>query len=258
MQFEKFCYMNLYFKMHFDTILRMKTKIYFLPGSMCNERLWASLDGYFDASYELVHISIPMEDNFNAMADALLPQFKEENINLFGFSMGGYLASFFTIKYPHKVGKLFLAGSAPRSFPPEEIRKREEGLNDILNNGFRALSSLRIMSLLDKENHHNQALIDVIQTMYRELGIDVLTKQIDAMVKRENLLMDIAQLTIPITFCYSKEDVLISTLWLRIIAKQSRYAKFVEFEGSSHMLPLEKPLELSNEIKKWVKEEPYM
>ncbi|MDD2383112.1 MAG: alpha/beta hydrolase [Sulfurospirillaceae bacterium] len=230
----------------------MKTKIYFLPGSMCNERLWDKLYTYFDEHYELVHVPIPMEDNFNAMADALLPYFKEEKINLFGFSMGGYLSAFFTVKYPHKVGKLFLAGSAPRSFPPEEIRKREEGLNDILNNGFRALSHTRIMSLLDKKNHSNQALIDMIQTMYMELGVDVLTKQIDAMVKRENLLMDIAMLHIPITFCYSKEDELISKLWLQIIAKQSKYAEFVEFEGGSHMLPLEKPLELSQEIKKWV------
>jgi pimeloyl-ACP methyl ester carboxylesterase len=108
------------------------------------------------------------------------------------------------------------------------------------------------MSLLDKKNHSNQALIDMIQTMYMELGVDVLTKQIDAMVKRENLLMDIAMLHIPITFCYSKEDELISKLWLQIIAKQSKYAEFVEFEGGSHMLPLEKPLELSQEIKKWV------
>ena len=232
----------------------MKTKIYFLPGSMCNERLWDRLYAHFDEHYELVHIPIPMEDNFDAMADALLPCFKEETINLFGFSMGGYLAAFFTIKYPHKVAKLFLAGSAPRSFPPEEIRKREEGLNDILNNGFRALSPMRIMSLLDKKNHHNQELIDIIQTMYMALGINVLTKQIDAMVKRENLLIDIAQLSIPITFCYSKEDTLISKLWLKIVSEKSKTAKFIEFEGGSHMLPLEKPLELSAEIKKWVNE----
>lgn len=230
----------------------MKTKIYFLPGAMCNERLWSRLFPCFDEQYELVHIPIPMEDNFNAMADALLPYFKEETINLFGFSLGGYLASFFTIKYPHRVSRLFLAGSSPRSFPSDEIRKKEEGLNDILNNGFRALSHARIMSLLDKENYHNQALIEIIQTMYMELGVDVLTKQIDATVKRENLLIDIARLSLPITFCYSKEDTIVNQLWLQIVAKQSQFAQFIAFEGGSHMLPLEKPLELSLEIKKWI------
>lgn len=230
----------------------MKKKIYLLPGAMCNERLWGKLLPYFDAHYELIHVPLPMKSSFEAMADVLEAFFPKEPINLLGFSMGGYLSSMFAIKYPHRVKKLFLAASSPRSFPPEEIQKREEGLNDILNNGFRSLSHTKVLSLLDKENHHNQALIDTIQTMYRELGVDVLTHQIDATIKRENLLMGIIQLRLPITFCYSKEDPLINHLWLQIVSKQSHYARFIEIEGASHMLPLEKPQALSKEIITWL------
>ena len=219
---------------------------------MCNAKLWTRLVAFFDESYELIHVAIPLKDSFDEMADALAKELPDEKINLLGFSMGGYLASMFAIKYPFRVARLFLAASSPRAYPEEERRIRENGLNYILNNGFRELSHDKIRTLLDKTSYHDVEIFSLLQEMYRELGVHALTKQIDANVKRENLLMEIASLEIPITCCYSREDGLIKRSWLNILARQKKDARFIEYEGTSHMLPLEKPQELSDEIIRWI------
>ncbi|WP_024955771.1 alpha/beta fold hydrolase [Sulfurospirillum arcachonense] len=230
----------------------MKTTIYLLPGSMCDERLWSKIIPLFDENYELIHVPIPLKNNFCEMAEELLAFFPDKPINLLGFSLGGYLAAYFSVKYPEKIDRLFLASSSAKAFSHEEIQKREAGLNYIHNNGFRGLGIDRIRILLDPINHENKELINILQEMYAKLGIVALTKQIEAIVKRETIITGLVNLHHPMTFCYSSDDVLIKKSWMNIMSKRKKNAIFIEFPGAAHMLPLEKPQEFALEIKKWV------
>lgn len=230
----------------------MKTTIYLLPGSMCNEKLWSKITPLFDDSYELIHVPIPMKNNFNEMAEELLAILPEKPINLLGFSLGGYLAAYFSVKYPERINKLFLASSSAKAFTPEEIKKREDGLNYIHTHGFRKLGTDRIHVLLDPINHQNKEIIDILQEMYAQLGIVTLTKQIEALISRETIIIGLVNLDHPITFCFSCEDQLIKKSWMRIMSMRKKDSMFIEYPGSSHMLPLEKPEEFANEIKTWI------
>lgn len=229
----------------------MKTTIHLLPGTMCDERLWTRMRTHFDENYKLVHVPIPSHDCFATMAEELASTLPEENINLFGFSMGGYLAATFALKYPERINKAFLCASSPRAYPPDERRIRENGLNYLHTNGFRELSREKIRTLLDQANYEDEELITLLQTMYHDFGLGTLTNQLEASLKRENLLMELVSVDVPLTFCYSHDDVMIKRSWLNILSKQKRGASFIEYEGASHMLPLEKPKELADEIKEW-------
>jgi pimeloyl-ACP methyl ester carboxylesterase len=230
----------------------MKTQIYLFPGLMTNERLWSNLIPLFDDSYELIHIPIPQRKSLDEIIDDLAKTFKGKKINLLGFSLGGYIATSFTLKYPNLVKKLFVVSSSVSSLSKEELTKREDAISFVNTYGFKGLSKKKVISLVDAENKDNESLITLIQEMYVDLGKDVFISQFSATLKRENISTIINSLDIPITFYYSKNDRLINHSSLNTLLNINKKIKFIELSGTSHMLPLEHPLSLSKEIKKWI------
>ena len=47
----------------------MNKKLYLIPGTMCDERLWSELIPYFSSSIELVYLTIPSNKNFEELAE---------------------------------------------------------------------------------------------------------------------------------------------------------------------------------------------
>ncbi len=103
----------------------MKEKIYLLPGLMTDERLWSRLIPLLENEYELIHISLPLTDNFDESSQELAKIFKEDKINLLGFSLGAYTAAYFTTKFPNRVNRLFLVAGTPGCMNKDEIEKKE-------------------------------------------------------------------------------------------------------------------------------------
>lgn len=229
----------------------MKTKIYLLPGLMCDERLWSRLVLYFDDTYEFIPLSIPLLDSFDEICEYISGSVKDEKINLLGFSLGGYIASYFALKYPNRVQRLFIIAATICSLSKGEIKKRNETLKLIDNYGFKGLSSKKVISLLLKENQEDTELISLIQEMYIDLGEEALKSQMASTLHRKNLLTNLLTLSIPLTYSYSTKDRLLNYNWIEEFILLHKTCKVVSIEGSSHMLPLEKPLELSEEIKNW-------
>jgi len=232
----------------------MKIKIYMLPGIMCNEKLWKRLLVYFDESFELIHLDIPLKNSFDEMADVLNEIIPDKKINLIGFSLGGYLASYFACKYTNRVNKLFLMGSSSCALSKEEIVKRKKVIDIQDQFSFKGLSRKKIQSLLCLENQNNEELIHTIGQMYIELGKEVFKIQLGATLYRDDLLEKLSILPIYKVAIYSSDDRLVNKEWIKAFSKRSINTKFITFESASHMLPLEKPFEIAQEIKKWIKE----
>lgn len=229
-----------------------KTKIYFLPGTMCNYKLWSYINKYFDDTYELVFLEIPNVAGFEKMSEALLPQFKEKKINLIGFSLGAYLASFFANKYKHRINRLFLISASPTLLPEIEIAQRQKALQVISHETFRALSRKKIKSLLEIKNQTNEEIISLIQEMYVDLGFEVLKNQLLSTLKRIDMSENISSFSFPVSFLYSLNDDLINKSWINKLKSKNSTFSFIEIDSRSHMIPLEKEEILSNEIKKFL------
>ncbi|NQY22320.1 MAG: hypothetical protein HRT40_13655 [Campylobacteraceae bacterium] len=85
---------------------------------MRDERIYGQLSYYLD-DYELIHLKIPLSEDFEEIVDILNNNIKEEKINL----LGGYIASYFAIKYPSKIKKLFLLSSTPSATSKKDVKK---------------------------------------------------------------------------------------------------------------------------------------
>lgn len=230
----------------------MKEKIYLIPGLMCDERLWERLIPYLEDDYELVHLEIPLTSNFDEIIELLDKEFKEEKINLFGFSFGAYISSYYTIKHPNKVKRLFLNAGTPSVMTPKEIEKRNNMLEMMNSFGFQGISSKKVASLLEDPNHNDDNLINIIKHMYVDLGEEVYIAQIRTINNRIPLEQDLINLDIPIKMFYSTDDRLLNYKSLDNFTQEHKHITKVTRDGTSHMIPLEMPKLLSDEIHSWM------
>lgn len=218
---------------------------------MCDENLWKYIKNNLNNKYELIHINIPLKSSLDEMCDFLLKNLKDEKINLLGFSLGAYIASYFAVKYPKKISNLMLLGNSACDLPLFEIEKRKNIINHIKNFGLNTLARKKVQTLLAKKNQENDELILLIQNMYKDLGKEVFISQLNSTLIRRDLLKQMLLLKFPIMFVYSKKDILVNHIWMEDLKSKSKNILFYEFEGSSHMLPLEEPEEISLLIKKF-------
>lgn len=230
----------------------MKEKIYLLPGLMTDERLWSRLIPLLENEYELVHVPLPLTDDFDEASKQLEAIFKEEKINLLGFSLGAYLACSFTVNNPHRVNRLFLLAGTPGAMNEDEIIKRKITLNHMDSFGFKGLSHKKVLSLIEKSNHKDEELINIIKEMFLTLGKEVYKIQMNSTFNRVELSFKLKKLNLPITFFYSTEDRLLSHRVLKNFTQEDTHIKLISRTGSSHMISLEEPQKLAQEIKKWL------
>jgi pimeloyl-ACP methyl ester carboxylesterase len=229
----------------------MKEKIYLIPGLMTDERLWSRLTPFLD-EYDLVHVPIPHSEDFDDIIDYLFDFFKEDKVNLLGFSLGGYIASYFAVTYPNRVNKLFMVAATPGSSTDAEIERRKEKFAVIEKNGFEGISHSKAQSLVEEQNKNDEELLKIIQDMFIDLGKDTFISQLTSTFYRKDLFEDLIHLDLPITFYYSTHDRFLNHKALEKLHEIKHNMQVISREGTGHNIPLEVPKELSIEIKKWL------
>ena len=234
---------------------KVKEKIYLIPGLMTDERLWSRIKPLLENEYELIHIPIPHTEDFDEIIDILDKQFSndsEEKVNLLGFSLGGYIASYYAITYPNRLNRLLMVAATPGSSSEAEIERRKEKFTVIEKEGFKGLSYDKAKSLVEKKNKDDSELIKIIQDMFIDLGKERFITQLTSTFYRKDLFTDLVNLDLPIWFYYSEDDRLLSPNALDRLLNNEHNMKLISRVGTSHNIPLEEPRILSDVIKDWM------
>ena len=232
---------------------KVKEKIYLIPGLMTDERLWSRIKPFLQNEYELIHVPIPHTEDFDEIIDILFNLFEEEKVNLLGFSLGGYIASYFAITYPNRVNRLFMVAATPGASNEAEVERRKEKFAIIEKEGFVGLSYEKAVSLVEEQNQNDAELIKIIQDMFMDLGKETFISQLTSTFYRKDLFEDLVNLDIPICFYYSAKDRLLNQIALDKLLNNKHNMKIISREGTSHNIPLEVPSLLSDVIKDWMK-----
>jgi pimeloyl-ACP methyl ester carboxylesterase len=228
----------------------VRKKLHLIPGTMCNEQLWIELLPYLQDSFELVYLSIPRGKNFDELADYYYDLFDGDSVNLIGFSLGGYIASYFSTVYPECVEKLFVISNSPTSLPIEELNQRSDILRYVGIHGYQGISRKKAAGLLDSKKQ-TDSLIALILAMDSECGEKEFISQYQYTSKRTDLTQTISQLPFNIHVYYSENDPLVNAKWLNDLTQLAPKLTLSSTSGSGHMLPLEKPSELAGYITEW-------
>ncbi|GGD48954.1 alpha/beta hydrolase [Malaciobacter pacificus] len=229
-----------------------KEKIYLIPGLMTDERLWSRIKPLLEDKYELVHFPIPNSEDFDEINEHILNEINEEKINILGFSLGGYIASYFTLKNQHRVNRLFVVAVTPSATSPKEEIKRKEKVEAMKKEGFIPLGFEKAKSLVEEKNQSDLELISIIENMYNDLGRDTFITQMNSTFNRLDLFEDLNQLKLPVWFFVSLKDRLLNKESLSRLLEENINLNVITREGSSHNIPLEDPDTLAKLIYKWM------
>ena len=224
-----------------------------IPGLMTDERLWSRVRKYLENDYELVHIPIPDFEYFDEMVEEIDAKFEEDEINLLGFSLGSYLASYYTIKNPSRVKRLLNVSATPSGITTsKELERRKDKIKTMEKDGFQELSYEKAVSLVEEQNQDDEELIQIIQNMFNDLGKDKFITQMKSTFNRVDLLDKLVKLDIPVHYFVSKDDRLLNKASLDELINKKHNLEIIIREGTSHNIPLEEPQMLSEKIIKWL------
>jgi len=234
--------------------LTKKEKIYFIPGLMTDSRLWKRVIPLLEDNFDIAHISIPNSTNFDEISKIIYNDLKEEKINILGFSLGGYIASYFTCKFPNKVKRLFTVSATPGITSQIEIARREAKIEEFKKSNEFGLDRQKAINLVEKQNQNDDDLIQTIMDMFNDLGKEVFLTQLASTFNRVDLFEYLNRLNIPIHMFYSSDDRLLDHERLKKLESEKHNIKLLRRVGTSHNIPLEFPQDLARYIKIWLEE----
>lgn len=232
-------------------MISVRPKLYLIPGTQCDERLWHSVSEALSSDCELNFLEIPMGKTFPEIAEAFSTLFSREPVNLIGFSLGGYIASYFSVHYPHLINRLLVIANSPKSLPEHELKTRRETLGLLEHFGYRGMTETRAKSMLDPANR-NERLVNLLLDMDTAQGEEQLISQLRNTSERDDLGKALSVLRKPVHFYYSRDDVLVDGAWLERLDQENSAVKLIPVPGKGHMLPLEKPELTVSVIHDWL------
>jgi len=225
---------------------------------MCDERLWLplwhELQEKAQSPLEFIHLEIPQLNTIDKIVTHLAEHIVNDDSFLIGFSLGGYLASELTLRYPKRIKQLLLVSNMSSALANNELKERTRTIDWIKSNGYSGITSKRIQALLHSNAYKNKNIISTIKMMDKDLGKDTLLHQLTITTQRKNLLPKLAKISIPITFCIGEQDNIADLKKVIELTKSNQNITVKAVNNTGHMLPLEQPVLLAKKILNWLNE----
>lgn len=219
------------------------TPFVFLPGTLCDERLWHNQTALFKEHH---HVNLRTQDNLPDMiAEVEKAPFKK--FIVVGFSMGGYVALEFALNFPDRVKHVVAIGSSFLGYPAHELQVVEKAIPMIEKGLFKGITQRRMKEFLHPDSYEKAEVRDLIQSMAGPDASAVYLRQLKATLYRNNLSDKIIHLKKPLTAIGGKQDQVVLPETILEFKKAVPNSNVILLEGCGHFVPLEKPNEV-NEI----------
>ncbi len=235
----------------------MTNPVTFLPGLMCDQRLWQSTWPLLSDAITPKHIQFALSPDIQSMASdvdqhlALAPHQSKQVIDLVGFSMGGYVALHYALNYPGKVKRLVIIAASAWGLTDEEQKQRLHIINYIKKNNYSGIAKQRIAQFVHP-SHINDPVVDVIRDMDKSLGKETLVAQMQANTDRPSLAEQLNQLDIPVLIIGAVADQLVSKRDLQLMADNIPNGQLELLDHTGHMIPLEAPQQLAEQLNQFL------
>lgn len=214
--------------------------LYLIPGTMCDDRLWATMLSLMP-QIRPHHCDYSAAGTLELMAQAVLEQAPAEPNHLVGFSLGGYLAIMAASRAPERFKSLIIIAASPYGLTNEEKSLRKRNADMLSHLTYRGMSKTRLAQFVSPNHLEDKVIIQTITQMEKDMGQDVLIRQLLASTDRTDISRELLNLPMPKHFIMAKEDQLVPVEPIEKLANSAADISFTALNGSGHMIPLEAP-----------------
>ncbi|MYM83606.1 alpha/beta fold hydrolase [Duganella sp. FT50W] len=221
----------------------------FVPGTLCDERMWGRLLPLLGDGFEFNHVPLPKAHTREQMLE-LIGAHSALKANLVGFSLGAYLSVEYALTHPERVQSLTIIGSAGKKLGDKEKTTRERIIPQLEKNLYTGMTQMRLREIVAPEHLDDAELIGIIQRMAVDLGKEVLLAQFRSTIERPDLMDRVRALQCPVLIIGSEHDKLVPADDVRELADNCPNAQLhLLSEGAGHMMPLEAPQALAHHMR---------
>ena len=237
--------------MHSNAILAILTvmlnrNIIFLPGFMCDERLFAKQIGTFkNIGLTPVTANSSKHDNISLMAKSILAE-TGGKFALVGLSMGGIIALEIYKQAPERVTHLALLNSTP--FADRSQTQRHEHIARAQQGEILSIISEDLKPKYLAPANHNPEILRLVIKMAEKLGAEVFVRQSLALLYRGHYLDVLSQIKCPTLILTGKQDGVCGTDIAEYMADRIRRAKYVALDNCGHLSTLEQADQVTHEL----------
>jgi Predicted hydrolases or acyltransferases (alpha/beta hydrolase superfamily) len=224
--------------------------IVFLPGLICDARLWRDIiDGFADTMAPMV-ADLRLDETIAAMASRTLaaapPRFA-----LAGLSMGGYVALEIMRQAPERVTHLALFDTSARPDNEERRETRRKGIEMIAQGKFIGVSRGLLGSLV-APHHLGTPLAEEVQAMSERVGGTVYIRQQKAIMDRVDSRPHLAAIDVPTMVGVGALDKMTPPELAEEMAAHIPGAKLVTFPDAAHLPTMENPAPVVDAMRDWL------
>jgi pimeloyl-ACP methyl ester carboxylesterase len=229
-----------------------KIPLLLLPGTLCDERLWAHQVEHLADVAEPVVVDVGSEPSLGALAERILAE-APPCFALAGLSFGGILALELYRRAPHRISHLALLDTNARADSEEGMAAKAEQWQIATSEGLELLLRQKLIPLyLAQSQSDDQVLIQTIVDMAVDGGLEVFRNQIDAVVQRPDSRPGLASVRCPTLVLCGAEDVICPVDRHEEMADLIPGASLVVVEGCGHIATMEKPEAVTEAMRHWL------
>lgn len=220
--------------------------VVYLPGMMCDARLWAQQVAALP--YRAVHGDLSRADNFADMARQVLDT-APDRFALVGLSMGGILAFEIWRQAAERVTHLALLDTNPHAETPERQSLRLKQIETALAGGLRTLAIESMKPLYLAASHRDdETLLELLLDMALDLGPETFERQSVALRDRVDSVPTLNTIDCPTLVLCGAEDMLCPVSYHQLMAAEIPGARLRIVDDCGHIASLEQPGVVSHEL----------
>lgn len=226
----------------------------FLPGMMCDARLFGPQIGVFENEYHVIVSALDSASTISEIANAVLQTLPEGPFNVVGLSMGGIVAMELARLAPVRLKRLALLDTNHLADTPDRVAMRNTQI-DKINSGHLHTVVVDEMkpSYLAQKNRSNKDLLALLIDMAMELGADVFVRQSLALRDREDQSETLQRIKVPTLVLCGEEDTLCPYSRHETISSLVAGSELVAIPEAGHITTLENPPAVNKALTAWLK-----
>lgn len=232
-----------------------KTPLVLIPGLLCDERLWRrQVERLTDLAYPVI-ADVTNSASVSEMARAVfLVAPPAGRFALAGLSMGGYVALEILRVAPERVAGLALLDTSARPDTPEQTAARRELIELSRTGRFEEIPRGLFPNIVHPGRLDDAELADVVFGMAEAVGPEAFARQEEAIIGRPDSREDLPKVACPTLALCGRGDALTPVHLHEEIVSLIPDSRLRVIENCGHLSTLERPVEVSAELRDWLKQ----
>jgi pimeloyl-ACP methyl ester carboxylesterase len=229
----------------------MKPRLYLAPGLLCDAHIWSAQVATLTSKFDIKIPDFTRASSIEGMASAILED-APPRFSLAGHSMGARVALEVYRRAPEAVERLALLDTGTHPVRDGEAQTRGALVELAEREGMAALAAVWLPPMVHPDRRDDLSLMAPLRDMVQRMTPAIFRRQVEALLGRPNAQPVLGTIRCPLLIGVGRQDAWSPPAQHEAMVKEALHARYVVFEESGHMAPVERPDLVTSALSDWL------